>query len=33
MPEYKRPYLVAAEARTRIASVPTPQGAAGDRTQ
>lgn len=33
MPEYKRPYLVAAEARTRIASVPTPQAAAGDRTQ
>ena len=33
MPEYKRPYLVASEARTRIASVPTPQGAAGDRTQ
>ena len=33
MPEYKRPYLVAAEARTRIASVPTPAGAAGDRTQ
>ena len=32
MPEYKRPYLVAAEARTRIASVPTPQ-TAGDRTQ
>ncbi len=33
MPEYKRPYLVASEARTRIASVPTPQAAAGDRTQ
>jgi hypothetical protein len=33
MPEYKRPYLVAAEARTRIASVPTPSGPAGDRTQ
>ena len=32
MPEYKRPYLVAAEARTRIASVPAPSGA-GDRTQ
>lgn len=33
MPEYKRDYVVAAEARTRIASVPTPLGAAGDRTQ
>ena len=33
MPEYKRDYVVAAEARTRIASVPTPMGAAGDRTQ
>jgi hypothetical protein len=33
MPEYKRPYLVAAEARTRIASVPTPTAAGGDRTQ
>ena len=33
MPEYKRPYLVAAEARTRIASLPAPAGAAGDRTQ
>jgi hypothetical protein len=32
MPEYKRPYLVAAEARTRIASVPAPQGTV-DRTQ
>jgi hypothetical protein len=33
MPEYKRPYLVAAEARTRIASVPTPTASGGDRTQ
>ena len=33
MPEYKRDYVVAAEARTRIASVPTPGGVAGDRTQ
>jgi hypothetical protein len=33
MPEYKRDYVVAAEARTRIASVPTPGGAAGDRMQ
>jgi hypothetical protein len=32
MPEYKRPYVVASEARTRIASVPMPAGAA-DRTQ
>jgi hypothetical protein len=32
MPEYKRSYVVASEARTRIASVPTPAGAA-DRTQ
>jgi hypothetical protein len=32
MPEYKRPYLVATQARTRIASVPTPSGGA-DRTQ
>ena len=31
MPEYKRSYVVAAEARTRIASVPPPSG--GDRTQ
>lgn len=33
MPEYKRPYLVATEARTRIASVPMPTGAGGDTTQ
>ena len=33
MPEYKRPYLVASEARTRIASVPMPAGAPGDTTQ
>jgi hypothetical protein len=33
MPEYKRPYLVATEARTRIASVPTPTAGAPDRTQ
>jgi hypothetical protein len=33
MPEYKRPYLVASEARTRIASVPMPTGAGGDTTQ
>ena len=33
MPEYKRPYLVAAEARTRIASVPASTGAPSDRTQ
>jgi len=32
MPEYKRPYLVASEARTRIASVPTPT-AKPDTTQ
>lgn len=32
MPEYKRPYLVASEARTRIASVPMPTGV-GDSTQ
>ena len=31
MPEYKRSYVVAAEARTRIASVSPPSG--GDRTQ
>lgn len=33
MPEYKRPYLVATEARTRIASVPMPTGTGGDTTQ
>lgn len=33
MPEYKRDYVVAAEARTRLAAVPVPTGAAGDRTQ
>lgn len=33
MPEYKRPYLVASEARTRIASVPMPTAAPGDTTQ
>ncbi len=33
MPEYKRPYLVAAEARTRIAAAPTTPGSGGDRTQ
>jgi hypothetical protein len=33
MPEYKRPYLVATEARTRIASVPMPTGVSGDTTQ
>jgi hypothetical protein len=33
MPEYKRPYLVATEARTRIASVPTATGAGSDSTQ
>lgn len=33
MPEYKRPYLVASEARTRIASVPTPRSPAADTTQ
>jgi len=33
MPEYKRPYLVASEARTRIASVPMPTTAGGDTTQ
>jgi len=32
MPEYKRPYLVASEARTRIATVPPAAGAV-DRTQ
>jgi hypothetical protein len=31
MPEYKRPYLVAAEARTRVAAAPAPAGA--DRPQ
>lgn len=31
MPEYKRSYVVATEAQTRIASVPSPSG--GDRTQ
>lgn len=30
MPEYKRPYLVASEARVRIASVPTPTGRPDD---
>ena len=33
MPEYKRPYLVAAEARTRIASAPPVPGGGLDRTQ
>jgi hypothetical protein len=33
MPEYKRPYLVATEARTRIASVPMPTTTGGDTTQ
>jgi hypothetical protein len=33
MPEYKRPYLVASEARTRIASAPIPTAAGGDTTQ
>ena len=33
MPEYKRPYLVASEARTRLATLPTPAPAAADRTQ
>jgi hypothetical protein len=33
MPEYKRPYLVATEARTRIASVPTAAGTGSDATQ
>jgi len=32
MPEYKRPYMVASEARTRMASVPVPTGAS-DSTQ
>jgi len=32
MPEYKRPYLVASEARMRIASAPPPGGPV-DRTQ
>jgi hypothetical protein len=32
MPEYKRPYLVASEARTRLATLP-PAAAAADRTQ
>jgi hypothetical protein len=32
MPEYKRPYLVAAEARTRIAAAPPTAGGL-DRTQ
>ena len=33
MPEYKRPYLVAAEARTRIASLPGPTAGGLDRPQ
>ena len=33
MPEYKRDYVVAAEARTRLAAVPLPAATAGDRTQ
>lgn len=33
MPEYKRPYLVASEARTRIAALPPSSGPAPDRTQ
>ena len=33
MPEYKRPYVVAAEARTRLADVPPSTGAVPDRTQ
>ena len=32
MPEYKRPYLVASEARIRVASLPAPAGTP-DRTQ